>query len=231
MELKIFQSSEEVAHQAALLIADLIREKISEKDFFTMAISGGRTPWQMIKYLATEKLPWDKVYFFQVDERIAPDGNPDRNLTQLFQTIQGTRLMTRLNIFPMPVLAQDLEEGCKNYAQHILEVTQSGKLDLIHLGIGPDGHTASLIPGDSVCEVMDREVALTSAPYQGRERMTLTYPLINRAEKILWLVTGEEKSIMLDRLLNADPGIPAGKVTQDQAIILADEAAAVKVKK
>lgn len=195
-----------------------------------MAISGGKTPWEMIKILAQENLPWEKVYVFQVDERIAPDGNSDRNLTQLFLTIQGTRLMTRLNIFPMPVIAANLDQACTEYAHHIQEVTQNGKLDLVHLGMGSDGHTASLIPGDSVCEVMDQDVALTTSPYQGRDRMTLTYPLINRAERILWLVTGAEKATMLQRLLNSDSEIPAGKVAQDQAIILADEAAAANLK-
>lgn len=226
MEIKIFQNSEEVANQAALLIAEMIREKIAEKGFFTLAISGGRTPWEMIKILAKEKLPWEKVHLFQVDERVAPDGNPDRNLTQLFQTIQETRLMTRLNIFHMPVLAHDLENACAEYAHHIQEVTQSGKLDLIHLGLGADGHTASLIPGDSVCDILDRDVAMTARPYQGRDRMTLTYPLINRAEKILWIVTGEEKAEMLKRLVDQDPEIPAGKIAQNQAIIYADTPAA-----
>lgn len=226
MELKILQSADEVARQAALFIADLIKENIAKKGFFTLAISGGRTPWEMIKILAQENLPWEKVYLFQVDERITPEGNPDRNLTQLFNTIQGTRLMTRLNIFPMRVIAENLEEACEEYASHIQEVTRNGKLDLIHLGLGSDGHTASLIPGDAVCEVADRDVALTTSPYQGRQRMTLTYPLINRAEKILWLLTGEEKTEMLQRLLNADQEIPAGRVSQNQALIFADEPAA-----
>ncbi|RIW15711.1 6-phosphogluconolactonase [Algoriphagus lacus] len=226
MELKILQSADEVARQAALFIADLIKENVAKKGFFTLAISGGRTPWEMIKILAQENLPWEKVYLFQVDERIAPEGNPERNLTQLFTTIQGTRLMTRLNIFPMRVIAENLEEACEEYASHIQEVTRNGKLDLIHLGLGSDGHTASLVPGDAVCEVADRDVALTTSPYQGRQRMTLTYPLINRAEKILWLLTGEEKTEMLQRLLNAGQEIPAGRVSQNQALIFADEPAA-----
>lgn len=226
MELKILQSADEVARQAALFIADLIKENVAKKGFFTMAISGGRTPWEMIKILAQENLPWEKVHLFQVDERIAPEGNPERNLTQLFTTIQGTRLMTRLNIFPMRVIAENLEEACEEYASHIQEVTRNGKLDLIHLGLGSDGHTASLVPGDVVCEVADRDVALTTSPYQGRQRMTLTYPLINRAEKILWLLTGEEKTEMLQRLLNADQEIPGGRVSQNQALIFADEPAA-----
>lgn len=225
MEIKIFPTSEEVAQQAALLIADLIREKVAQKGFFTFAISGGRTPWEMIQALAQENLPWEKVYLFQVDERVAPDGNADRNLTQLFAVLQGTRLMTRLNIFPMPVTAAHFGQACEEYAEHLQQITRNGKLDLIHLGMGSDGHTASLIPGDSVCEVMDQDVAMTAAPYQGRVRMTLTYPLINRAEKILWLLTGAEKAKMLQRLLVSDQDIPAGKIAQDQALVFADEAA------
>jgi 6-phosphogluconolactonase len=228
MEFKIYNSADEVAKEAALLISDWIKVEIAKKGFFTLAISGGRTPWEMIKHLAKENLPWEKVYLFQVDERVAPDGHPDRNLTQLFQAIQGTKLMTRLNIFPMQVYVENLPLACLEYADHIQKLTKTGKLDLVHLGMGADGHTASLIPGDPVCEVMDRDVAMTTNPYQGRDRMTLTYPLINRAERILWLVTGAEKVGMLQRLLQSDPAIPAGKVAQVQAIILADDAAAIQ---
>jgi 6-phosphogluconolactonase len=128
MEIKIFQSPDEVAQQAALMIADLIREKITQKGFFTMAISGGRTPWEMIKILAKQDLPWEKVYLFQVDERIAPDGNPDRNLTQLFNALQGTRLMTRVNIFPMHVIEESLNAACLDYEMNIQRVTKNGKM-------------------------------------------------------------------------------------------------------
>ena len=229
MEIRTFQSSNEVAREAALYIADRIRENIAKKGFFTLAISGGRTPWEMIKELATQDLPWEKVFLFQVDERVAPDGHPDRNLTQLFKSIQDSSLNTRLNIFPMHVIAEDLEEACAEYSENIKRITETGKLDLIHLGIGTDGHTASLIPGDSVLEVGDKNVALTDSPYQGRERMTLTYPLINQAEKILWIVTGEEKAEMLERLLQQDPTIPAEKINQSHAIILTEESAAVRI--
>lgn len=229
MEIRTFQSANEVAKEAALYIADRIRENLAKKGLFTMAISGGRTPWEMIKELAKEELPWEKVFLFQVDERVAPDGHQDRNLTQLFNSIQGTRMMTRLNIFPMPVIAENLENACLEYADHIKTITESGKLDLIHLGIGADGHTASLIPGDEVLEVLDKNVALTNSPYQGRIRMTMTFPLINQAEKILWVITGEEKAEMLERLLHQDPTIPAGKINQTHAIILTEENAAVKI--
>jgi 6-phosphogluconolactonase len=223
MEIRTFQSAQEVAKEAADFIADRIREQIAKKDFFTMAISGGRTPWEMIKILATHDLPWEKVYLFQVDERVAPDGHSDRNLSQLFKAIEGTKLPSSLNIFPMHVIAEDLDQACAEYADHIKLVTRTGKLDLVHLGLGTDGHTASLIPGDSVLEVQDRDVAMTANPYQGRLRMTLTYPLINQAEKILWVITGEEKSEMLSRLLHKDATIPAGAVSQEKSLIITEE--------
>jgi len=230
MEIRTFQSATEVAKEAAIFIADRIRENIHKKGFFTFAISGGRTPWEMIKELAKEDLPWEKVYLFQVDERIAPDAHPDRNLTQLFKAIEGTKLVLRLNIFPMRVNAEDLNEACEEYESHINRMTENGKLDLIHLGLGTDGHTASLVPYDSVLEINDKGVAMTRIEYQERKRMTLTYPLINQAEKILWVVTGEEKAEMLDRLLHQDPSIPAGRIDQHHAIVFTEESAAVKIK-
>lgn len=222
MQINVYSTSEEVAHEAAQWISSLAKRKIETKGSFSFAISGGRTPWEMLAKLAQENLPWEKINLFQVDERIAPDGHKDRNLTQLFHVLKGTRLMTRLNIFPMHVISENLQEACEEYAQHIERITGNCILDLIHLGMGADGHTASLIPGDKVCDVENQMIALTDQPYQGRQRMTMTYPLINQAENILWLITGEEKKEMLVRMLNKDPEIPAGKISQDQAILMTD---------
>jgi 6-phosphogluconolactonase len=97
-------------------------------------------------------------------------------------------------------------------------------LDLVHLGLGPDGHTASLVPGDPVLNVNDNDVAVTGI-YQGRRRMTLTYPTINRSRQILWVVTGEEKVQALNRLLDGDQSIPAGRIRPEGARIIADRAA------
>ncbi|SDA90274.1 6-phosphogluconolactonase [Algoriphagus alkaliphilus] len=229
MEIRTFQSADEVAKEAAIYIADRIRENVTRKGSFTMAISGGRTPWEMIKELAKEDLHWEKVFLFQVDERIAPDAHPDRNLTQLFKAIEGTKLVLRLNIFPMRVTADNLNEACEEYADHITRLTENGKFDLIHLGLGTDGHTASLVPGDAVLAVQDKTVAITGDTYQGRHRMTLTYPLINQAAKILWVITGAEKAEMLNRLLHQDPSIPAGKIDQYHAIVLTEESASVEI--
>jgi 6-phosphogluconolactonase len=225
LKIEIFPSADQVAEKAAAYLEQLIRETLTQKKTFSMAISGGRTPWEMLKILSKASLPWQRVNLFQVDERVAPDGHADRNLTQLFQAIADTPMVTQLRVFPMPVLAEDLEEGCREYRQVLHEVTEGKGLDLIHLGLGSDGHTASLVPGDGVLEVQDRLVACTQNIYQGRIRMTLTYPLLNSAKQLLWIVTGSEKQEMVQRLLQQDPSIPAGSIRQENALLMVDQAA------
>src|SRR5262249_43664039 len=129
-------------------------------------------------------------------------------------------------IHAMPVEAENVEEACAAYARTLEKIAGSPPvLDLVHLGLGPDGHTASLVPGDPVLNVDDADVALTGI-YQKHRRMTLTYPIINRSRRVLWLATGAEKAGMLARLQAGDVSIPAGRVNSDRAIILADRAAA-----
>ena len=162
----------------------------------------------------------------QVDERVAPAGHPDRNLTHLQETLLHHVPIRPEQIHAMPVESPNLEAAARQYALTLSELAGSPPtLDLVHLGLGPDGHTASLVPGDSVLNVSDTDVALTGS-YQGRRRMTLTYPVINRARRILWLVTGSEKVEMLVRLRQGDASIPAGGIRQDRASIFADRAAA-----
>jgi 6-phosphogluconolactonase len=185
---------------------------------FALAISGGKTPWPMFKLLGEMGLDWDRVDLFQVDERVAPDGDPDRNLTQISANLPG-EAVARLR--PMPVTEQDLDAAAVRY-----EALMPKPLDLVHLGIGPDGHTASLVPGDPVLEVADRLVALTGGEYQGRRRMTLTYPALATARQVFWLVAGEDKRDALAKLLDGDPSIPAGRVEADDGLALADRAAA-----
>ena len=162
----------------------------------------------------------------QVDERVAPPGHPDRNLTHLRESLLNHAPLRAEHVYAMPVEALNLEAAASQYAQTLRVIAGSPPVfDLIHLGLGPDGHTASLVPGDPVLDVTDADVALTDV-YQGRRRMTLTYPMINRSRRILWLVTGGDKVAMLRRLLDGDKSIPAARMGQDRAVVIADSAAA-----
>ena len=226
MEIQILDDSAAVAAEAAKVIARESRGAVASRGRFTMAVSGGRTPWQMLRALAHEDVPWHNVYVAQVDERIAPPGHPDRNLTLLRDSLLAHVPLPPENVCAMPVDSPDLSVAAMHYAIRLQEIAGAPPvLDLVHLGLGPDGHTASLVPGDPVLNVNDADVALTQ-PYQERRRMTLTYPALNRARRILWVVTGPDKAGMLWRLRDGDVSIPAGFVRRDQALVLADRPAA-----
>ena len=226
MKLEVLEDDDSVARAAAATIAADARTAVTARSRFTMAVSGGHTPWIMLRALANEDVPWDGVHVFQVDERIAPPGDPDRNLTHLRESLLSHAPLRPEQIHAMPVESPDLEAAAKNYAETLCEFAGSPPvLDLAHLGMGPDGHTASLVPEDPVLNLTALDVALTGV-YMGRRRMTLTYPILNRSRRILWLVTGSEKVAMLPRLLKGDVTIPAGRVSRDQALVLADRAAA-----
>ena len=226
MKVEILNDAEAVAKAAAAAIADYARQSVAARGRFLMAVSGGHTPWAMLRELANEQVPWKEVHVFQVDERIAPAGDPDRNLTHLRASLLEHAPLAPDHIHAMPVEMPDLEAAATQYAQELQSLAGTPPvLDLAHLGLGPDGHTASLIPGDPVLNVADADVSLTGV-YQGRRRMTLTYPVLNRAIRILWLVTGADKVPMFPRLRDGDTSIPAGRIARGQALLLADRAAA-----
>ena len=226
MKMEVYADAESVAREAAKLIAKQAREKVAARGNFIMAVSGGKTPWIMLRDLANEDVPWKGVHVVQVDERLAPQGDPDRNLTHLHESLLEHAPLRPEQIHAMPVEDSNLEAACLQYARTLGEIAGSPPvLDLVHLGLGPDGHTASLVPGDPVLDVDNADVAL-SGPYQGRRRMTLTYPILNRARRVLWVVTGGEKEGMVNRLLAGDRSIPAGRVRTDRALLLADCAVA-----
>jgi 6-phosphogluconolactonase len=229
MTIKILTDADEVAAEAALIIASDARAAVIARGRFIMAVSGGKTPWQMLRALAHEEVPWKDLHVVQVDERIAPAGDPDRNLTHLRESLLSHAPLPPEQIHAMPVEEIDLDTAAASYALTLQQIAGSPPvLDLAHLGLGADGHTASLIPGDPVLNVADRDVALTGV-YQKRQRMTLTYPMLNRSRRILWVVTGAEKVEMLLRLRNADVSIPAGRIRQAAALVLTDRPAAQKL--
>jgi 6-phosphogluconolactonase len=222
MQLEVLRDEETVAARAAAIIAENARAAYHARGLFLMAVSGGHTPWVMLRMLAREEVPWRAVHVLQVDERIAPAGDPERNLTHLQETLLKNAPLDTLHIYPMPVELPDPAAAAAEYAMTLQKIAGSPSvLDLVHLGLGPDGHTAS---------VVDSDIAITSW-YQGRKRMTLTYPVINRARQILWVVTGTEKAKPLGQLLNADSSIPGGRIRRDKALVLADEAAAAASKR
>ena len=220
VKIEIFPDAASAAREAAVFVAAEARAAIAARGRFVAALSGGSTPWLMLCALAREHVQWDAVQFVQVDERVAPAGDPDRNLTHIRESLPSAP------IIPMPVESHDLEAAARLYEKTITKIAGSPSvLDLVHLGLGADGHTASLVPGDPVLDIAAADVALTGI-YQGRRRMTLTYPILDRARRVLWLVAGVEKAAALHRLQAGDASIPAGRVRQDTALVFADRSAA-----
>ncbi len=216
--LEIVPDAEAVAGGAARGGAAAAREAIAAAGRFTFALSGGRTPWTMFRYLAGEDVPWEEVGIWQVDERVAPDGDPDRNITGLVPLVPSGA-----DLRPMPVTEPELQAAADRYAASLPEA-----FELVHLGIGEDGHTASLVPGDPVLDVTDRDVAVTGE-YRGLRRMTVTYPVLDRAGRALWLITGSDKAPMVPRLLAGDRSIPAGRVATAEQLVVIDASAAAEV--
>jgi 6-phosphogluconolactonase len=216
-ELEVLATPEDVTRTGAALLARWSRAAVAAQGICSVAVSGGHTPVTMFEAWTREDVPWERLTIYQVDERVAPDGDPDRNLTHLLEALGDTPV----RIVPMPVQEQDLEAAAARYAREL-----PNPLDIIHLGIGPDGHTASLLPGDRVLEVTDRYVAMTDSAYQGRRRMTLTYEALSTARQLLWVVVGDEKREAMARMLQGDRAVPAGRVQAARSLVLADAAAA-----
>ena len=211
--------------RAAERIARVAKEAVTERGRCALAFSGGTTPSRALRALAGEDVPWDRVHLFQVDERVAPSGDPERNYSRLTEDLIDRIAIPSANVHPMPVEDEDLDEGARRYQAILRQIAGTPPvLDLAQLGLGEDGHTASLFPGDPALRIVDADVAVTGL-HKGRRRMTLTFPAIDRARCILWLVTGSGKSATLERLRADDRSIPAGRVRSDRAFLLADKAA------
>ena len=231
MKIQVFPDADLVARAAAELVAETARACVAERGKFVVAFSGGKAPWEMLRILAREKLPWASIHVLQVDERVAPAGDPDRNWTHFQESLLSHAPLEKSHVHAMPVDQTDLRAAAARYAAELKKIAGDPvTIDLVHLGLGPDGHTASLVPGDPVLEVTDADVAITGF-YQGRRRMTLTYPVLNRARDILWLVTDASKADALVKLVNSDPTIPAGRIRREHANLIADEPAASKLEK
>lgn len=226
MKMRVLPSADEVARGAAEWLAARVRAVVAARGIFTMAVSGGRTPWVMLREFARHDLPWAHTHIFQVDERMAPEGHADRNWTQLLAIFEASPAAGAVHLHAMPVTSASLEESAHAYAEQLASVAGTPPvLDVVHLGLGSDGHTASLVAGDAALDDTAHDVAGTTV-FQGRRRMTLTYPIINRARDVLWVVTGAEKREMVTRLLAHDRSIPAGRVEAASATLFVDSGAA-----
>jgi 6-phosphogluconolactonase len=226
MQVDVFADPAAVARAAASFIATQASSAIAARGRFKLAVSGGHTPWAMLRELAALDVDWTNVFLFQVDERVAPPGDDSRNLTHIRESLLDRTPLPAANVFAMPVERTDLEAAAAQYAQTLDTVAGTPPmLDLVHLGLGPDGHTASLVPGDPVLGEDFADVGLTQ-PYQGHRRMTLTYPIINRARCVMFVVTGSDKLAALAALRGGDRNIPAAHVTGQRLVVMADAAAA-----
>jgi len=231
VRIETLPDADAVAARAAQWLALAAREAVAVRSRFVLAVSGGHTPWQMLRALAGEHLPWPSVHLFQVDERVAPSGDPERNLTHIRETLLAAVNLPPGNLHAMPVEIPDLTEAARRYERELAMVAGTPPvLDVVHLGLGADGHTASLVPNDPVLDVSDSDVAVTGL-YGGHRRMTLTYPALNRARQVLWVVTGAEKAPVLSRLMLGDRSIPAGRLRAERALLLADRAAAARLER
>ena len=229
LKIEVHADAAAVSRRAAAWIAEAARQAIGQRDRFVLALSGGRTPWQMLRILAAEAIDWHKVHVMQVDERVAPADDPGRNLTHLRDALLVHAPIPAAQVYAMPVEDPDLAAAAGRYGRLLAGVAGAPPvLDLVQLGLGTDGHTASLVPGDAALEIGGADVAVTAA-YKGRRRMTLTFPIINRARRILWLVTGEDKAEAVTRLVEGDLSLPAGRVRREPALLLADRAAAARL--
>ena len=217
LELEVAADADEAALRVGALVAQRAREAVDVRGRFTVALS--KVPSPLVGAFVAGGPPWGAVDVYQVDERVAAAGSPDRNLTAILAAFPPEAVDSLL---PMPVEAPDLDDAARLYEEELAD-----PLDVVHLGLGADGHTASLVPGDPVADVRDRRVAVTDE-YEGFRRMTLTYPALDSARELVWHVTGEEKRGALARLLDGDDSIPAGRIANPHQLVIADEAAAAR---
>ena len=205
--------------EATRTFATAIARAIQERRTCSFALS--RPQEGLLERLSASDVDWSSVHVFQVDERVAPDEHPDRNLTLIERDLPDAATM-----HAMPVTDRDVDAAAARYERELVSVC--GKppvLDVVHLGLGPDGHTASLLPGEPVLDVRDRAVAVTGEA-AGYRRMTLTYPALDAARLIVFVVSGAEKADALARVLDGDESAPAARLRARDVRTIADTAAA-----
>ena len=235
--VEIFPNNSALIERAHLLVAEKIREAIASRDLCTIALAGGSTPKPLYEAVAQDSLPWPKIHFFWGDERYVPSEHPDSNQKMARQAWLDRVELPECNIHPMPTDAQNPEIDAEKYQQELSQFfgSDSGefpRFELILLGMGDDGHTASLFPYTTALTVGDRLV--TAGNKDGQPRLTFTVPLINAARCVIFLVAGSNKQDALEQIfaLSGDKmTYPAGLIQpQGELWWLLDESAAEKIK-
>ena len=223
LRLQIVPDAQSITHRGANVLADLLRRAIQARGSAVLAVSGGTTPWPMFERLVQDtSVRWGSVDLVQVDERVMPDGSPDRNWTRIQSVFVDNGPISSERAHPMPVTADDLFAACGDYSRMVRELRPDGVLDVVQLGLGTDGHFASLAPGDPVCSDMSADISTTSEPFNGTKRMTMTRRLLDAADAILWQISGTSKQDALRKLLDGDLPIPGGVLKANNILVLAD---------
>ena len=218
-DLIVEPTAERAALRAADRISASLRSAVTARGTASVAFSGGHTPTLMLEALAEHTLPWPRIHVFQVDERVTPDGDDERNGTALCRALLDR---VEANSYLMDVTASDLVESAKRYAD---QLHAHAPLDVVHLGIGDDGHTASWPPGDAVIDERDQDVAIVG-PYRGFVRMTITPRVVKSARAVVLLVTGDDKASVLARVISGDRSLVASHVLGARTVVIADGPAA-----
>lgn len=218
MEIAIEATPAAAARRLASRVTVLARLAMGQRGSCSIALSGGSTATLLLEALVDTEIAWGRVDVYQVDERVAPDGDANRNATVLL-----SRFVERVGLPPgrlhlMDVTAPDLQAAARAYAASL-----PPQLDVVHLGLGEDGHTASWPPGDPV--IASSEAVAVVGPFNGHRRMTLTPSVVNGAGERLFLVTGAAKAGVLSALRAGDRSLPASLVTPTGTLLACDQAA------
>lgn len=228
MRLEIAPTPADAGQLAGRLLGAVLAVAIRKRGRACVALSGGSTPEPLYAALASQVLDWSAVHVFQVDERVTPRGDSARNLTLLEDLLVNRGPLSRRNLHPMWVERADLDDAAAAYEAELREFAgEPPALDAIHLGLGTDGHTASLFSGDPALQVQEQGVAATGE-HAGYRRLTLTLPLINRARSIIWFITGAGKAELLEELRAGGGPFPGARVSRRRAVIVADAAALLR---
>jgi len=239
-DIRVLNTPQELFQAAAAEFVGLAEQAIHTSGRFTVALSGGSTPRSLYALLASEVIPtlrWEKIYFFFSDERYVPADAPESNYRMAYEALLSKVPIPKENIFPVPTDAGSAEAAASSYEETLrsffkLKAGEFPRFDLILLGMGPDGHTASLFPGTAALEENQRLVVANWVEKFKTYRITFTLPVLNNAATVVFLVSGQEKAAMVCKVLRDGQDLPARRVqpTNGRLIWMLDRAAACELK-